>query len=101
MLRFITVYLPQPPRWVDSRTRGGQAISGYGDCTSCGGPVEEQLIEYNYRREHRLMVISNVPAGGCAQCEEKYFKAEVLKKMDSLYHHCNFADGSLLFDRIL
>ena len=33
------------------------------------------------------MVISNVPAGVCAQCGEKYFKAEVLKKMDSLYHY--------------
>ena len=62
-------------------------MSEYGDCTFCGGTVEEQLIEYDYRRNHRLMVISNVPVGVCGQCGEKYFRAEVLKKMDDLYHH--------------
>jgi hypothetical protein len=31
-------------------------------------------------------VISNVPAGVCNQCGEKYFKPEILKKMDYIYH---------------
>ena len=47
--------------------------------------VEEQ-IDYDYRREKRLMVVSNVPAGVCRRCGDKYFKPEVLKRMDSLYH---------------
>jgi len=33
-----------------------------------------------------LIVVSNVPAGVYRQFSEKYFKPEVLKKMDSVYH---------------
>ena len=32
------------------------------------------------------MVVSNVRAGVGRQCREKYFKPDVLEKMDSLYH---------------
>lgn len=58
----------------------------FGDCTFCGGEVEERQIEYDYRRLGRLLVISNVSAGVCRQCGEKYFKPEVLKRMDQAYH---------------
>jgi YgiT-type zinc finger domain-containing protein len=61
-------------------------MNQYGDCSYCGGEVIEQQIDYDYRREKRLMVVSNVPAGVCGQCGEKYFKPDVLKRMDSLYH---------------
>lgn len=58
----------------------------FGDCTFCGGEVEEKQIEYDYRRLGRLLIISNVSAGVCRQCGEKYFKPEVLKRMDRAYH---------------
>ena len=61
-------------------------MKGFGDCTFCGGPVEEGRIEYDYRRRGHLLVISNVPAGVCAQCGEKYFHPDVLKRMDAAYH---------------
>ena len=61
-------------------------MTGYGDCTYCGGEVVEEKIEYDYRRKKHLMVVSNVSAGVCRQCGEKYFKPEVLKQMDSIYH---------------
>lgn len=61
-------------------------MSRYGDCTHCGGEIVEQTIDYNYRRQKHLMGVSNVPAGVCRQCGEKYFKPEVLKKMDTVYH---------------
>jgi hypothetical protein len=32
------------------------------------------------------MIVSNVPAGVCRPCGEKYFKPDVLKKMGSVYH---------------
>jgi hypothetical protein len=32
------------------------------------------------------MIVTNVPAGVCHQCGEKYFKPDILKKMDSAYH---------------
>ena len=61
-------------------------MSAYADCTYCGGEVVEKKIDYDYRRNNRLMVVSNVPAGVCRQCGEKYFRPEVLKKMDEIYH---------------
>lgn len=61
-------------------------MSGYADCAYCGGEVVEKQIEYDYRRNKHLMVVNNVPAGVCRQCGEKYFKPDVLKQMDSIYH---------------
>lgn len=61
-------------------------MTAYADCTYCGGEVVEKKIEYDYRREQHLMVVSNVPAGVCQQCGEKYFKPDVLKRMDEIYH---------------
>lgn len=61
-------------------------MSGFADCTFCGGEVEARQIEYDYRRKGHLLVISNVPAGVCRQCGEKYFAPAVLKRMDETYH---------------
>jgi YgiT-type zinc finger domain-containing protein len=61
-------------------------MSQYADCSYCGGNVTEQIIDYDYRRSKHLMVVSNVPAGVCVQCGEKYFKPDTLKRMDSLFH---------------
>ena len=61
-------------------------MTQYADCSYCDGEVVERSIEYDYRRENHLMVVSNVSAGVCGQCGEKYFKPEVLKRMDAVYH---------------
>jgi YgiT-type zinc finger domain-containing protein len=52
-------------------------MNRYSDCTYCGGEVVEQTIDYDYRRQKHLMVVSNVPAGVCRQCGEKYFKPDI------------------------
>jgi YgiT-type zinc finger domain-containing protein len=69
-----------------SENEGRPVMNLYGDCTYCGGEVAEQTIEYDYRRQKHLMVVSNVPAGVCRQCGEKYFRPDILKKMDAVYH---------------
>ena len=61
-------------------------MTTYADCSFCGGEVAEKRFDYDYRRRSHLLVISNVPAGVCGQCGEKYFKPEILKKMDETYH---------------
>ena len=58
----------------------------FGDCSFCGGSVEERRVEYDYRRKTQLLIIENVPAGVCLQCGEIFFRPEVLKKMDAAYH---------------
>jgi len=65
---------------------GGETMSAFADCTYCGGEVNETEIDYDYRRQAHLMVISKVPVGVCQQCGEKYFKPQVLKRMDESYH---------------
>ena len=60
--------------------------SAFADCTFCGGTVTAKRIDYDYRREGRLLVITNVPAGVCRQCGEKYFRLDVLKQIDETYH---------------
>ncbi|MGH9856840.1 MAG: type II toxin-antitoxin system MqsA family antitoxin, partial [Acidobacteriota bacterium] len=62
-----------------STNKGAQVMNRYADCTYCGGEVIEQTIDYDYRRKKNLMIVSNVPAGVCRQCGEKYFKPPVLK----------------------
>ena len=61
-------------------------MTAYADCNYCGGQVVEQTIEYDYRRQGNLLDVTNVLAGVCCQCGEKYFKPDVLKRMDSVYH---------------
>jgi len=46
-------------------------MSGYADCSYCGGGVAEKFIDYYYRCEKHLMVVNNVPAGVWRQCGEK------------------------------
>jgi YgiT-type zinc finger domain-containing protein len=61
-------------------------MNEFADCTFCGGPVEAKRIDYDYRRQGHLLIITNVPAGVCLQCGEKYFRPDVLKRMDESYH---------------
>jgi YgiT-type zinc finger domain-containing protein len=61
-------------------------MNRYADCTDCGGEVVERTVEYDYRRQKNLMVVSKVAACVCCQCGEKYFKPDIVKKMDSVYH---------------
>jgi YgiT-type zinc finger domain-containing protein len=58
----------------------------FADCSFCDGPVDVKRIDYDYRRKGHLLIISNVPAGVCRQCGEKYFHPDVLKRMDEAYH---------------
>ena len=74
-------------------------MNNYGDCSFCGGEVEEKKIEYDYRRRSHLLVIHDVPAGVCRQCGEKYFQAQTLKKLDQMFH--NVFDRQQEPDRIL
>ncbi len=69
------------------------------DCSFCSGLVEENRIDYDYRRKGHFLVITNVPAGVCRQCGEKYFDPAVLKRMDKTYH--DILDRQRRPDRLL
>jgi YgiT-type zinc finger domain-containing protein len=56
----------------------------YANCSFCGGEVEERLVSVDYRTNARLIVIENVPAGVCRQCNEQYYTAKVAKVMEKI-----------------
>ena len=67
-------------------------MNTFADCSFCGGEVEEQRVDYDYRRRGRLLIVKNVPAGVCRQCGEKYFASSTAKAMDQRYHDIIDAD---------
>jgi YgiT-type zinc finger domain-containing protein len=58
----------------------------YANCSFCGGVVKECLVNVDYRTKNGLVIIENVPAGVCCQCNERYFTAEAAKIMEKLAH---------------
>lgn len=56
----------------------------YANCSFCGGPVEERLVNVDYRTKTGLVIIENVPAGVCRQCGEEYYTAQVAKTLEKL-----------------
>ena len=54
----------------------------YGDCSFCGGVVEEKRVELDYWHAGELYIFRNVPAGVCQQCGEKYLTAKVAKEIE-------------------
>ena len=56
----------------------------YANCSFCGGEVDERIVSVDYRTNARLIVIENVPAGVCKQCNEQYYTAKVAKAMEKI-----------------
>ena len=59
-------------------------MNPYDDCVYCGGIVDEKSDVLDYRYHGRLFIVEGVPMGVCRQCGEKYMKAEVARKIESL-----------------
>jgi len=55
----------------------------YGDCSFCGGNVEEQKSELDYRYKGNLFIFQNVPVGICQQCGEKYLTAKLSREIET------------------
>jgi YgiT-type zinc finger domain-containing protein len=51
-------------------------------CSYCGGALEEQRVQHDYRWEGELFIFEDVPAHVCRQCGEKYFHSGVVKAME-------------------
>jgi YgiT-type zinc finger domain-containing protein len=75
------------------RNLGGETMTDHiGICFFCGGTLEEIVAgNYDYRHEGRMYVIKRLPATLCAQCGEKYIRADVGKKVDALINERTFA----------
>ena len=53
-------------------------------CSFCGNRnVREVLTQYIYKHDGKLLIVDDVPCEQCEFCGEQYFKAEVLRKIET------------------
>ena len=53
-------------------------------CYFCKGKTKIKNIDVDFRWGDKLFVVKNVPVEACSQCGERYYSAEVSKKLDNL-----------------
>jgi YgiT-type zinc finger domain-containing protein len=59
-------------------------------CNFCGNKnLKEAKVEYIYKYYNKIMIVENVPCEVCEFCGERYFKAEVLKKIEKDFFEIN------------
>jgi YgiT-type zinc finger domain-containing protein len=97
----LLAYLPAMPVWsspMQRRNLGGETMTDHiGFCFFCGGTLEEIVAgNYDYRHEGRMYVIKRLPATLCAQCGEKYIRADVGKKIDALINGKTFTGTEMV-----
>ncbi len=53
-------------------------------CHFCKGQTEIKNIDVDFRWGDQLIVVKDVPVEVCSQCGERYYSAEVSKKLDEI-----------------
>lgn len=51
-------------------------------CDLCGGELVHKKVNLELHIQKELLICEDLPADVCKQCGEKYFDAEVSKKID-------------------
>lgn len=54
------------------------------NCYFCKGKTEMKHVDIDFRWGDKLFVVKDVPVEVCIQCGERYYSAEVSKKLDEL-----------------
>lgn len=54
------------------------------ECYFCKGRIEIKNVDVDFRWGNKLFVVQDVPVEVCIQCGERYYSAEVSKKLDDL-----------------
>ena len=52
------------------------------NCYFCKGKTEIRNVNVDFRWKDKLFVVKNVPVEVCTQCGERYYSAEISKKLD-------------------
>ncbi len=53
-------------------------------CNFCGNKKYiKKEVDYMFKREGEFMVVENVPCEECGFCGERYYKADVLKQIET------------------
>ena len=53
-------------------------------CFKCNGDLEEKKVNYVVDLESTIIIIKNVPAKVCKQCNEQYFDDETSRNIEKI-----------------
>lgn len=53
-------------------------------CYFCKGKTKIKSVNVDFRWGEKLFVVEDVPVEVCSQCSERYYSAEISKKLDEL-----------------
>ena len=53
-------------------------------CFKCSGDLEEKKVNYVVDLDTTIIIIKNVPAKVCKQCNEQYFDDETSKNIEKI-----------------
>ncbi len=53
-------------------------------CYFCKGKTKIKEVDVDFRWGDKLFVVEDVPVEVCSQCGERYYSAEVSKRLDEL-----------------
>lgn len=53
-------------------------------CYFCQGKTKIKNVKVDFRWGNKLFVVEDVPVEICSQCGERYYSAEVSKRLDEL-----------------
>lgn len=53
-------------------------------CVRCGGKLREKNVEIHRRWGEQWYIVRNVPARVCDECQEEYYRADTLKRIDDM-----------------
>jgi YgiT-type zinc finger domain-containing protein len=67
---------------------------GPGECLLCRGKMREGTTEFIARIGAQVVVIKNIPAFVCPNCDEAYYSIEIQRKIDRIMKA--FHEGKLL-----
>ena len=56
----------------------------YDPCEYCDGQVKKQNVRVDHWWKSKLVVIENVPVGVCSRCGERYYEADILRRLDRI-----------------
>lgn len=51
-------------------------------CEYCGGEIIEKRVTLHRKVKGKYILLENIPAGVCTQCETRYYTANVLKTIE-------------------
>lgn len=89
-------YVPALPIWISPTHRNifgeDKMTKSVGACFFCGGGLVEITVgNYYYRYEGQMIVVKNLPAILCEQCQEKYINADTGKRLNTFIDERKFS----------